>query len=267
MRIISWNVNGLRAVERKGDLGFFLEKHNPDIFLIQEIKAQEDQVKNLEEKYPEYKKFYHSAEKKGYSGTGIWVKKTCKELISSEKKPLEFWTGMPDYDDNEGRISRVDYKNISVLGVYFPNGGKSEEAWEDKLVFYEKFLKYINKLRKDGRTVIWAGDVNCAHQEIDLARPKDNNGKIGFHPKERAWLDKVINQNWVDVWRKINPTKTEIYSWWHVITRARSRNVGWRLDYFFIDNDLFNSVNKIEYLNNQMGSDHCPILIEIKITE
>lgn len=256
MKIISWNVNGIRAVERKGDLESFLKKHDPDIFLIQEIKAQESQLKPLAEKYTQYSKFYHSAEKPGYSGTAIWVKNDS----FSEKS---FHSGMPNFEDTEGRISQVDIDDYSILGVYFPNGGKSEEAWQGKLVFYEKFLEYANTLRKNGRKIIWAGDVNCAHEEIDLARPKDNDGKIGFHPKERAWMSKCINQGWIDVWRKKFPEKTEVYSWWHVITRARTRNVGWRIDYFFIDETLYQDVQKIEYINEQMGSDHCPVSIEM----
>ncbi len=263
MRIISWNVNGLRAVERKGELKRLLKTYNPDILLLQEIKCQPEQIKNINKTYSTYEKFYNSAEKKGYSGTAIWVKKTTKNITPSKEYPILFWKGMPEFDDNEGRIVRIDFDNFSVLGVYFPNGGKSSEAWADKLIFYEKFLNYINQLRKSGRKVIFAGDVNCAHQEIDLARPKDNDGKIGFHPKERAWLSKWIEDNWVDVWRKKFPQKTDVYSWWHVLTRARLRNVGWRLDYFFVDKVLFNSVKKIEYLNTQMGSDHCPVLLEI----
>ncbi len=256
MRIISWNVNGLRAVERKAEWGKLLENYAPDIVLIQEIKCKLDQIESINVAYPGYEKFYHSAEKKGYAGTSIWIKK-------EKFKDIKFNTGMPAFDDNEGRISRIDFDDFSVLGVYFPNGGKSEEAWEGKLVFYEKFLDYINQLRKEGRKVIWGGDVNCAHEYIDLARPKNNEGKIGFHPKERAWISKCIKQSWMDVWRKTFPVKTDVYSWWHVITRSRLRNVGWRIDYLFIDETLFPSVKRIEYLNDQMGSDHCPVLMEI----
>ena len=264
MKIISWNVNGIRAVERKGNLKEFLEIYNPDIFCIQETKAKPEQIEKITASYPEFEKFYHSAEKPGYAGSAIWIKKSKNIEIQN------FTFGFPekyDYQDHEGRISRVDFeyegKAFSVLGIYFPNGGKSLEAWDDKLVFYQKFLDYVNDIRKEGKICIWGGDVNCAHQEIDLARPKDNDGNIGFHPKERQWIDKVIKNNWVDIWRKTNPEKKEVYSWWHVITRARLRNVGWRLDYFFCDKDFFERIKKVEYLNSQMGSDHCPIVIEV----
>jgi len=260
MKIISWNVNGIRAVERKGDLEAFLKTHNPDVVLFQEIKCKEEQVQPLIKKYADYTQFYHSAEKAGYAGTAIWMKKEDP----STALMTTFVAGMPDFKDTEGRISRVDFENTTILGVYFPNGGKSEEAWAGKLVFYEKFLAYVNVLRAEGRGVIFAGDVNCAHEAIDLARPKDNEGKIGFHPDERAHLDGWIEDNWIDVWREFNPGVENVYSWWHVITRARLRNVGWRIDYFFVEKALLSKVKHIEYLTEQMGSDHCPVLLEYK---
>lgn len=256
MNIASWNVNGIRAVERKGELSAFLKKHDPDVFFIQEIKSDADQLTPLEEKYKKYNQFYHSAQKKGYAGTSVWIKNTIPHIAVH--------TGMPGYEDTEGRIIRIDIGTVILLGVYFPNGGKSPEAWEDKLVFYEKFLDYINKLRDQGKQVIWSGDVNTAHEEIDLARPKDNDGEIGFHPRERAWISKCISQDWLDVFRSKYP-KEVVYSWWHVITRARLRNVGWRIDYFFLDQSLMQHVKKIAYDTEQMGSDHCPVLLEITL--
>lgn len=263
MKIISWNVNGLRAIERKGNLKEFIDTHQPDVWCIQETKSQPEQVAFLETDYAQYAQYYHSAEKAGYSGVSIWVKNDLK----FESVP-EFIAGMPDDPvADEGRVARLDFdlngKKYSVLGVYFPNGGKSEQAWEDKLIFYEKFLDYVNELRAQGRTVIWSGDVNCAHNEIDLARPKDNDGKIGFHPRERAWIDKVQNDQWVDVWRKMYPEVRDVYSWWHLITRSRATNVGWRIDYCFVDHKDFSHVKKIEYLTDQMGSDHCPVVLEV----
>ncbi len=263
MKIISWNVNGLRAVERKEALGAFLSEQVPDILLLQETKSKPEQVAFLEDVYLDYEKFYVSAEKSGYSGVAIWVR---RDLSLTD---LSFEAGMPqDPVANEGRIARVDFtyqdQRFSVLGTYFPNGGKSDQAWADKLVFYEYWLQYVNTIRAEGRQVVWAGDVNCAHQALDLARPKDNDGKIGFHPKERAWLDAWGEAEWVDVWRHLNPTTTDIYSWWHLISRARSRNVGWRIDYFWIDKPLLKQVKHIKYLNDQMGSDHCPVQLELK---
>ena len=125
-----------------------------------------------------------------------------------------------------------------------------------------RFLKYINKLRKSGRLIIWAGDVNCAHEEIDLARPKSNMKSIGFLPEERDWVSKVIKNDWIDVFRHLNPEKV-VYSWWHLLSKSRERNVGWRIDYFFIDNKIMKDVTDITYINEQMGSDHCPVKLEI----
>ena len=140
--------------------------------------------------------------------------------------------------------------------------GKSLEAWERKLVFYDQFLKHVDELKENGRMVIWAGDINCAHEEIDIARAKENKNSIGFLPEERAWVSKVIAHNWVDVFRRQYPD-TVMYSWWDMLTRARTRNVGWRIDYFFVDKKFLPKVKKIEYRNDQMGSDHCPVMLEI----
>jgi len=232
MRIISWNVNGIRAVERKENLEQFLDTYHPDVFLMQETKAKESQLTAIIEKYDGYEQFYNEAEKAGYSGTSVWVKKSlgATDIVFSRAMP-------EDSTDNEGRIVRADMtvqgKKLSVLGVYFPNGGKSEQAWDDKLVFYEQFLNYVEEIEAEGRICIWGGDVNCAHNEIDLARPETNRKSIGFLPEERAWVTKCIDYNWSDVFRSIYPEKVK-YSWWHVISRARLRNVGWRIDYLFI---------------------------------
>jgi len=264
MKIISWNVNGLRAVERKEFLVAFLNVHSPDILLLQETKSKPEQVAFLEPLYPDYRKFYVSAEKPGYSGVSIWLKNELKSQFGN----FEFIAGMlNDPVSEEGRIARLDFtlnaEKFSVLGAYFPNGGKSDDAWQHKLKFYAAWLEYVNSIRDSGRKVIWTGDVNCAHNEIDLARPKDNDGVIGFHPKERACLDDWISNRWIDVWRTKNPDTTEVYSWWHMISRARLRNVGWRIDYFWIDAPLMKSVKNAEYLTEQMGSDHCPVVLEI----
>lgn len=256
MILISWNVNGIRSVERKGDLSSFLSKYQPDIFLLQETKATPDKLSAELRDHPEYHQFYHSAEKPGYAGTGIWVKKSVCDAP-------QFSSGMPSFSDTEGRIARVDISpNKTVLGIYFPNGGKSPEAWEEKLVFYDLFLEYVNELRHEGREVVWAGDINCAHEEIDLARPKDNKKSIGFLPEERTWVTRVIENGWKDVFRERYPEMVQ-YSWWHLLTGARARNVGWRIDYIFADRALLPQIQRIEYLSNQMGSDHCPVLLEI----
>ncbi|MCK5680084.1 exodeoxyribonuclease III [bacterium] len=255
LKIASWNVNGLRAVYKKGELKNFLEKHDPDILLLQETKAKVAQLPAELTDSDCYLQYYHSAVKAGYAGTAIWVKKGALEDI-------EFLTGMPGYNDDEGRIAQLKLPGVRIFGIYFPNGGKSEAAWQGKLAFYEIFLAYVNELRQSGETVIFAGDVNCCHQEIDIARPKENDGKIGFHPEERRRLSDWVENGWVDIWRQTFPGKADTYSWWSFRAGARQRNVGWRLDYFFVDQDFFSEVLSIDYIRDQMGSDHCPIIME-----
>ena len=279
MKIITWNVNGLRAVERKGELKKLLKKERPEILLLQEIKGKREQFSKWLTENKEYQQFYHSAEKPGYAGTGIWVEKNFYESL----KEVEFKTTVPKAPNmDEGRVAHLMFKVdclqrpslcrpaetrslqiYDVLSIYFPNGGKSEKAWKEKLIFFDKVLDYMNKLRRQGHRVIVGGDMNVAHTELDLKRAKENDGHIGFHPDERAWVDKVIANKWVDVWRQKNPGITNVYSWWNVYTRARDRNVGWRIDYFFTDQKTFQKVKKIEYLTKQLGSDHCPLMMEI----
>jgi exodeoxyribonuclease-3 len=259
MKVVSWNVNGIRAVERKGALQDFLRIHKPDVLLLQEIKGTPDKFSPYLTKNMLFSQYYHPAEKPGYAGTGVWVDN------ASDLEIVGFSTGIPGFEDTEGRVSRIDIKKdgkrYAILGVYFPNGGKSSEAWDGKLVFYEDFLNYVNTIRQQGIECIWGGDVNCAHNEIDLARPKENKKSIGFLPEERAWVSKVIDTQWVDVFRYRNPEKV-VYSWWSMQTRARARNVGWRIDYFFVDQSFETRIKNIEYLTEQMGSDHCPVVIE-----
>lgn len=267
MKIITWNVNGLRAVERKGDLENLIILQQPDILLLQEIKGKKEQFSVFLTEHDTYEQFYHSAEKPGYAGTGIWIHKKFRDTHTSG---ITFNTHVPDAPNHdEGRVAHLMFaygKSIcDVLSIYFPNGGKSPKAWEEKLIFFDRVLDYMNGLRAQGHNVIVGGDMNVAHAEIDLARPKENDGKIGFHPDERAWMDRVIKSEWVDVWRAKNPGTTNVYSWWDSYTRARDRNVGWRIDYFFIDARQLKKVQEIAYLNDQYGSDHCPLLLELKL--
>ena len=281
MKIITWNVNGLRAVERKGSLEKLLKKEQPDILLVQEIKGKVEQFSEWLVNNNMYQQFYHSAEKPGYAGTGIWVERDFYNKL----KDVEFKTTVPKAPNmDEGRVAHLTFKILlpaksdlavgfdsskigpcccDILSIYFPNGGKSESAWKEKLIFFDRTLDYMNKLRKKNHMVIVGGDMNVAHTELDLTRAKENDGNIGFHPQERAWLDKVITNDWVDVWRSKNSGVTNVYSWWNVYTRARDRNVGWRIDYFFVDKKNFNKVKDVKYLTKQMGSDHCPMMMVV----
>ncbi len=256
MKIASWNVNGIRALEKKGELEKFLTMVDPDILLMQETKARADQLSFGLTNHADYHQFYHAARKAGYAGTAIWAKK----VVNPE---VDFSVGMDDFDDIEGRVVTLRSNGLTILGVYFPNGGKSSLAWQGKLEFYEIFHRHVKTLREAGEKVIFAGDVNCCHQEIDIARPKENDGKIGFHPDERSRISAWVTDDWVDVWRRLNPERVDVYSWWSFRARARERNIGWRIDYFFVDEELLPRVRTLVYLAEQMGSDHCPVIMEI----
>ncbi|PID52014.1 MAG: exodeoxyribonuclease III [Candidatus Moraniibacteriota bacterium] len=266
MKIITWNVNGIRAVERKKELQNLLETYVPDVLFLQEIKGKREQFSNFLTKNEIYEQYYHSAEKPGYAGTGIWISREFLQNVSDATFDVQV-PKAPNAD--EGRVSHVSFvfneQIYDLLSIYFPNGGKSEKAWEEKLDFFDRVLEYMNELRNREHEVIVGGDMNVAHTEIDLARAKENDGNIGFHPRERAWMDRVLENDWADVWRTKNPKVTDVYSWWDMITRARERNVGWRIDYFFVDKNFVKKVSEIEYLNEQMGSDHCPLFMQIDV--
>lgn len=256
MKIISWNVNGLRATYKQGYFMPFIQKENPDILCLQETKAEAEQLPE-EARNPAgyFSYFSHSKGRKGYSGVAIY----------SKIKPIkvESGIGIGRFDD-EGRILVAYYKEFVLLNVYFPNGGGGPIRLQYKLEFYDEFLKFIDKLRKEKRKVIFCGDVNTAHEAIDLARPKENEKNTGFLPEERAWIDEVVAHGYVDVFRFLNPDKKDIYTYWDMKTFARDRNVGWRIDYFFISPDLLPAVQDLKTLSKVYGSDHCPIVLELK---
>jgi exodeoxyribonuclease-3 len=254
MNIISWNVNGLRAVHRNGYWEKFLAL-DPDIFCLQETKAHPDQLpEEVRELKGYHAHFSWSEVKKGYSGTAIY----------SKEEPLEVKHGMGIKEfDQEGRIVEAHFKDFVLLNVYFPNGGGGPERLAYKLDFYDEFLAYVMNLRKKGKSVIFCGDVNTAHEAIDLARPKENEKNTGFLPEERAWMDEVVNAGFVDTFRHFYPNKPDMYSYWDMKTRARDRNVGWRIDYFFVSPDMIPKLKSVSILSNIEGSDHCPVGIEL----
>ncbi len=258
MKVVSWNVNGIRAVERKGAIQELLKKQSPDILFLQETKARKEQLSKYLTQNEQYRQHYHSADRAGYSGVSLWIGPNIKA-------PVEVFTGMQGWNDHEGRVIGFTCGDFLFAGVYFPNGGKSEEAWQEKLHFYDHFLEQVNGFRKDGKKVIWCGDLNVAHNEIDLARPKENEGNIGFRPEERSWVDRVIGAGWKDIYRAHHPDKVS-YTWWSMQTKARERNIGWRIDYFFLDSANFDLVQKSDHLNDQMGSDHCPVFLDLDLT-
>lgn len=257
MKIISFNVNGIRAMEKKGELVKLMQQEKPDLLFLQEIKAKSEQLSDALINPPGYEAHYHSAEKPGYSGTGVFIKKGLF-------KQCEILRGMPQWNDHEGRVLGVHAGDLYVFGNYFPNGGKSDAAWKEKLVFYDHFHKYIAGLRKKKAQIIFTGDLNVAHNPIDLARPKENEKSVGFLPEERAWVDRLVADDWVDVFRAKYPQEVS-YTWWQMQSGARARNIGWRIDYFVVDKPLYSQVKAVRHLNDHMGSDHCPIVLEIKI--
>jgi len=255
MKIISWNTNGLRATAKQGFFTPLLKEENPDILCLQETKVEPDQLPEGVRNIPGYFSYFsHPKTKKGYSGVAIYAK----------EKPKEVFYGMGIKKlDNEGRMISLKFKNFTLITCYFPNGGQGPHRLKYKLEFYNAFLKFILKLRKDGENVIFCGDVNTAHETIDLARPKANEENTGFLPIERAWIDKVVKNKFMDVWRNFNPNKKDIYTYWDQKTRARDRNVGWRIDYFFIDIKILPKIKNVGMLSDYFGSDHCPIWLEM----
>lgn len=253
IKLISWNVNGIRAVHKKGFLEWF-NQTGPDILCIQETKAWEDQLPIELINVPGYNSYFCQGLKKGYSGTAIYTK----------EKPIKIdrGFGIEPYD-NEGRILIAEYKEFILINIYYPNGKQSPERLAFKMGFYAAFQDYANKLKKKGKKLIICGDVNTAHKEIDLARPKENEKISGFLPQERAWIDNFLADGYIDTLRMFN-SNSGVYTWWDQITRARERNVGWRIDYFYVSENLKTNVSNAFVMPEVMGSDHCPIGIEIK---
>jgi exodeoxyribonuclease-3 len=254
LNLFSWNVNGIRAAQRKGFLEWF-EKTQPDILCVQETKADPSQLDEALTDPLGYDTYWASAERKGYSGVGLF----------SRVKPesVKIGLGIEEYD-REGRTIIADYGEFVLLTAYFPNGGRDLSRVPFKMAYKEVFLERCNQYRSSGRPVVFCGDVNTAHREIDLARPKGNEENTGFLPIERAWIDRVVEEGYVDTFRVLHPDRRDAYSWWAYWGKARERNVGWRIDYFFITPDLMDRVVAAEIHSDVHGSDHCPISISLQ---
>lgn len=254
MKILSWNVNGIRAAERKGFFNW-LQKESPDILCLQEIKANPEQIPPHLRNTPDYYIFWNPADRKGYSGVATYTK----------KKPITVKKGFGiGKFDKEGRILITEYPWFTLFNIYFPNGKRNEERLNYKLDFYDMFLAYVDNLKAEGNNIVVCGDFNTAHKEIDLARPKENEKRSGFLPVERAWIDTFIDHGYIDVFREYNKQPNQ-YTWWDLKTRARERNIGWRIDYFFVNNEFLPHVKNAFIMPEVMGSDHCPIGIELEI--
>lgn len=253
MRLVSWNVNGIRAIEKKGFLDW-VSKESPDILCLQETKAHPEQLTEKLTAIPGYQAYWSSAEKKGYSGVVTYTK--------VKPNAVHYGFGIPSFD-SEGRIVITEYTDFTLLNIYFPNGKKDTIRLKYKMDFYAATLEYCTHLRKQGKKIVICGDVNTAHQEIDLAHPKQNENTSGFLPSERAWIDQLLAAGYIDTLRHFT-TEPNLYTWWDYKTAARERNIGWRIDYFFISADLKTNLKKAFILNAVTGSDHCPLGIELQ---
>lgn len=253
MNILSWNINGLRAIIKKGFLDW-LEKEKPDVLCLQEIKISK---KSREEELSEvlhaekiaYDIFWNSAQRPGYSGTAIFVKRGVNTRNFKILPDLKW--------DDEGRVQTMDMGKYYLINVYFPNANHELSRLPFKLDFNNKLLKYFKKLEKQ-KPLIICGDYNVAHNEIDLARPKANVGNPGFTPEERESMNKFLLAGFKDTFRELHPKEVK-YSWWSYRAGARARNVGWRIDYFCVSNKLMKKIKRADILNEVMGSDHCPV--------
>jgi exodeoxyribonuclease-3 len=252
-KLVSWNVNGIRAVKNKGFLEWF-EKESPDILCLQETKARPEQLEADLTDIPGYHVYWNYPEKKGYAGVAVYSKEEPQDV------KLDFARGKVD---TEGRAIIADYGDFILCNVYFPNGGAGNKRVPYKLEFYDAFLDYADGLVKQGKKLIICGDVNTAHREIDLARPKENEKNTGFLPEERAWIDKLLAHGYIDTFRYFDKRPNQ-YTYWDMKTGARARNVGWRIDYFFVSKNLLPAVADAFIQPAVMGSDHCPIGILLK---
>ena len=253
MRILSWNVNGIRAVERKGFLEW-LYREVPDILCVQETKAQTEQLSQELSQPHGYHTYWSYPEKKGYSGVATF----------SKEEPLDIHYDLASEGfDVEGRIITVEYPGFTLLNVYFPNGKRDEERLKYKLDFYDLALNFVEQIKTRNDRIIICGDFNTAHKEIDLANPKSHENISGFLPVERACMDKLVTYDYIDTFRHFNKEPNQ-YTWWDLRTGARERNVGWRLDYLFVSDNLMNSVTEAFIMPEVIGSDHCPVGIELR---
>ncbi len=250
MKIYSWNVNGIRAVQKKGFIDW-VKVQQPDILCIQETKANVDQLDEEIINIDGYYSYFSSAERKGYSGVATY----------SRIKPLSVKQGIGiERFDSEGRFLIMEYPEFVLFNIYFPNGQKDDERLKYKMEFYDALLDYCEDLKSQGKNLIISGDYNTAHREIDLKNPKSNEKRSGFLPIERAWIDKFISHGYIDTFRHFHSDEAK-YSWWSYRFKAREKGVGWRIDYHFVSDNLIDDLKGAEILDDVMGSDHCPVAI------
>lgn len=268
MNIYSWNVNGIRAVQKKGLLEPFIKKHAPDVLCIQETKAQPEQVADeMAALFPEYEQYWYSADKKGYSSTAIFTKHEPIEVVNGFPEDIVKKYQLEDkYGDTakEGRVMTAEFEPFYVSTVYTPNAKEDLSRIPMREQWDPAYLEYMKRLEKN-KPVIFCGDFNVAHKDIDLARPKPNKGKKGCTQEERAGFDAMIDAGFVDSLRHLSPDATDLYTWWSHFGGARERNVGWRIDYVMVSEALTPIITNARVHANVLGSDHCPVSIELAI--
>ena len=253
MKLVSWNVNGLRAVINKGFEEFFKEA-DADIFCIQEIKMQEDQIDDkIREIFKGYNTYWNSAEKKGYSGTAIITKNIPLNI--------KFGIGIEEHD-KEGRVITLEFDKLYMVNCYTPNSKRELERLDYRMVWEDAFRNYLLELNKK-KPVIVCGDLNVAHKEIDLKNPKNNRKNAGFTDEEREKITELLNAGFTDTFRYLYPDKTDTYTWWSYMFKAREKNAGWRIDYFIVSNSIKDKIKESYIYSEVMGSDHCPVGLDI----
>ena len=273
MKLVTWNVNGIRAVARKG---FFewLDREAPDVLCLQETKAHPDQLEPELATPTGYRAVYDAAKKKGYSGVSTWIRGAQNDLprlfdqdSSGDNCPTPIGEARHGLGigrfDSEGRVLATEFEGFVLVNAYFPNSQRDLARLDYKVDFCDSMLGYCNRLRRRGKRVVICGDFNIAHKEIDLARPKENVGNSGFVPEERACLDRFVARGYVDAFRKFQPQPGH-YTWWSYLFDARANNVGWRIDYFLVSDDLADEVEDCYIQPEVMGSDHCPVVLKLK---
>ena len=253
IKLVSWNVNGIRAVSKKEDFWSWFEDDDSDIINFQEVRATQEQIPKKLAEIDEFHKFYNEAEKKGYSGVGTY----------SKIEPVSVTKGLGVEElDNEGRVLKIEYPDFILFNIYFPNSGKEGSRLDFKVQFCNELLNQLVELKNEGKNLVITGDYNIAHNPIDVYNPKNCEGKSGYLPEERAWLDELEEAGFVDTFRMFDEGEGN-FTWWSYRFKARERNSGWRLDYFFVNEEIKDKVKSAKILADIYGSDHCPVTLEL----
>lgn len=253
MKIVSWNINGIRAAHQKGALNWLWDQ-SPELICLQEVKAKKEQIPEEILVLPGYDVYLNSAERPGYSGVATYSKIKPKSVVMG--------LGIHQFDV-EGRVIATEFNDYTLFNVYFPNGQRGLERVQYKLEFYHHLLQICDALHQEGKSIIITGDFNTAHQEIDLANPEENIATSGFLPEERVWVTKYLDHGFIDIYRHLYPERQQ-FTWWTYRFGARRRNIGWRIDYFLLSEKLKNRVQEVTILEDIQGSDHCPVVLDLE---